>query len=130
MMRPCEIYLEEYTDCASYKGRFHQYYTQGSYADCERWKQDYKHCLQFRNTKDTSAAESVINSETERRNARLEGARGNDVWEYRQSPPAEWNAPMTKWTQEREDSVLAKAQAHKDRTGTLSPPDSSKCVIS
>ena len=41
---------------AGIKGRFHQYYTAGCYADCERWQQDYKNCLQFRNTGDISAA--------------------------------------------------------------------------
>ena len=45
---------------AGFKGRFHQYYITGSYADCKRWQQDYKHCLQFRNTGDTEAAVSVV----------------------------------------------------------------------
>ncbi|XP_076473088.1 synaptic plasticity regulator PANTS-like [Babylonia areolata] len=130
MLRPCEIYLEEFSDCSSVKGRFHQYYTGGCYDDCERWQQDYKQCLKFRKTGDVSAAESIIEHEKERRAARLEAARGNDVWEYRSTPPADWNAPMKDWVKERKDTVLARVQAQKESTGTMSAPDSARCVVS
>ncbi|KAL8577545.1 hypothetical protein ACOMHN_023518 [Nucella lapillus] len=133
MLRPCEIYLEEYSDCASYKGRFHQYYTQGSYADCERWQQNYKKCLQFRNTGDISAAESILSSEAERRTTRLAGARGNDVWEYRHAPPTDWSSPLAGRLGGRQDSVLARVQAHKDSTtATQTPPHTApnRCVVS
>ncbi|KAK7087765.1 synaptic plasticity regulator PANTS-like [Littorina saxatilis] len=131
LLRPCELYLEEFSDCASAKGRFHQYYTVGSSADCERWQQDYKNCLKFRNTGDTEAAEAIIANEKERRAARLKGARENNVWDYRQGPPPEWKADLSKWTNERQESVLAKAQEQKERTGTISAQeDGSRCVIS
>ena len=75
--------------------------------------------------------ESVIANEKERREARLQGARGNNVWEYRKSPPADWNSELPEWTSQRQESVLAKAQAAKEGTGTLSASGSAgRCVIS
>ena len=75
--------------------------------------------------------EAIITNEKERREARLAGARSNNVWDYRRNPPADWTSPLPSWTNERQESVLAKAQAQKESTGTISPPESeSRCVIS
>lgn len=42
------------------RGRFHQYYTEGKYRDCEKWRQDYDNCMKFRNKGTKSAAVIII----------------------------------------------------------------------
>lgn len=87
--------------------------------------------MKFRKTGTPAAAEAIIEREKERRQARLKAARGNDVWEYRREAPEDWNKEMPKWTKERETSLLAKVQKERERTGTISPPESfSRCCIS
>ena len=41
LIKPCEMYKEEYKDCKSIKARFHQYFIFGETLDCEQWKIDY-----------------------------------------------------------------------------------------
>ena len=43
-IRPCSLYLDEYKECKSIKGRFHQYYIYGDYQDCTKWKEDFDNC--------------------------------------------------------------------------------------
>uniref|UniRef100_A0A0B6YZX2 Synaptic plasticity regulator PANTS n=1 Tax=Arion vulgaris TaxID=1028688 RepID=A0A0B6YZX2_9EUPU len=94
LVRPCEIYNEEYRDCKTLLSRFYQHYIYGRQSDCTAWRTDYDNCMKYRNSKDLQAAEAVIKSERQRRNVRLQNAKSNDVWEYRKSPPAEWFAPL------------------------------------
>ncbi|KAK2193540.1 hypothetical protein NP493_10g04024 [Ridgeia piscesae] len=97
MIRPCEVYHDEYKECKSWKGRFHQYYIHGKTLDCDTWKRDLKNCLEYRYTASQQAAEQLLQSEQTRREARLSKARANDVWEYRTSPPETWSAPLPEY---------------------------------
>jgi len=55
LVRPCEAYNDEYKECTSIKGRFHQYFIEGDNADCSQWKKDFDSCMKFRATKDLVA---------------------------------------------------------------------------
>lgn len=72
-IRPCFLYKEEYNDCKSIKGRFHQYFIHGESIDCLQWKRDYDNCSRFEDNKDLKAAKAVIESEADRRKTRLKG---------------------------------------------------------
>ncbi|CAL1543341.1 unnamed protein product [Lymnaea stagnalis] len=95
LVRPCEVYKDEYRDCKSLWTRLYQHYTDGIQQDCTQWLTNFNNCMAFRNTKDFLAAEALIAVERERRNHRLKLARMNDVWEYRTKPPAEWLEPLS-----------------------------------
>ncbi|XP_025090765.1 UPF0545 protein C22orf39 homolog isoform X2 [Pomacea canaliculata] len=130
-VRPCEIYQEEFMDCKSLKGRFHQYYINGTSSDCEGWRRDYQNCFKFRKSGDIPAVEAIIASEKERRVQRLQGARQNDVWEYRKVPPKEWHDELPEWTSKRQNTVLAEVQRQREKTGSFLEPDTGRmCVIS
>ncbi|GFO43167.1 upf0545 protein [Plakobranchus ocellatus] len=90
LMRPCEIYKEEYRDCKRLLSRFYQYYVDGTTKDCSHWLADFNNCMAFRKNRDLNAMEAVLSSERNRRAERLQMARENNVWEYRNSPPAQW----------------------------------------
>ncbi|XP_066978259.1 synaptic plasticity regulator PANTS [Macrobrachium rosenbergii] len=108
LVRPCERYKEEYSDCTSIKAKFHQYFINGETADCSQWKTDYNRCLDFRNKRDLKALEDVITSERLRRIKRLEGHHQNNVWEPRESPPDDWSKPIRKeYAADEEFSYIA-----------------------
>ena len=46
--------------CAGLKGRFQQYYVNGSFDACHQWLQDYKDCTRYITTGDVSAAVSCV----------------------------------------------------------------------
>ncbi|BFZ18793.1 hypothetical protein BsWGS_21832 [Bradybaena similaris] len=94
LIRPCEIYKEEYKDCKAFLSRLYQHYIDGQKSNCAVWLTDFENCMKFRNNKDLQAAEAVLESERQRRKIRLQNAMANDVWEYRKAPPSEWFAPL------------------------------------
>ncbi|XP_046390655.1 UPF0545 protein C22orf39 homolog [Ischnura elegans] len=100
LVRPCSIYKEEYSDCTSIKGRFHQYFIHGSTIDCAQWGRDADNCVRWEENKDAKALESLIESERNRRTGRLETYIKNDVMTLRKSPPEDWNKPLPGWMQE------------------------------
>lgn len=100
-IRPCFLYKEEYSDCKSIKGRFHQHFIHGQSIDCESWKKDFDNCVQYEEKKDAEAATAVIKSEERRRHERLRAHYGNGVWLKRPSPPEDWNSPLPVWIEER-----------------------------
>ncbi|GFR65336.1 UPF0545 protein C22orf39 homolog [Elysia marginata] len=55
LMRPCEVYKEEYNDCKKLLSRFYQYYVDGTKRDCSQWLIDFNNCIAFRKTKDPKA---------------------------------------------------------------------------
>ncbi|XP_068234523.1 synaptic plasticity regulator PANTS [Palaemon carinicauda] len=108
LVKPCERYKEEYSECTSIKAKFHQYFINGETEDCSQWKKDYNSCLDFRNKRDLEALDNVITSERLRRKKRLEGHYQNDVWEPRESPPEDWNKPIPKeYAADQDISYLA-----------------------
>ncbi|CAK9820441.1 UPF0545 protein C22orf39 homolog [Anthophora plagiata] len=107
MIRPCLIYKEEYRDCKSIRARFHQYFVFGKTIDCNQWKTDYNNCQQWNNKKSKEAYDKLIESEKKRRLERLKGHYGNNVWQKRDKPPENWNAPLPEWIEtRRKDSYL------------------------
>ncbi|XP_050409905.1 UPF0545 protein C22orf39 homolog [Patella vulgata] len=132
LVRPCEMYSEEYLECKSWKGRFHQKYIFGETLDCRKWKENYDNCMKFRNYKDTEAMKKVIEDERLRREKRLAAARDNNTWEYRREPPEDWNRPLPEWSKLHEQTRLAKYQQLKEE-GKLAELDKytvKMCVIS
>ncbi|KAF7491519.1 UPF0545 protein C22orf39 -like protein [Sarcoptes scabiei] len=95
MVRPCEWYKQEYSDCKSIRARVHQYFINGHTDSCEDWQNDYNNCFQYRKTKDPILIRKIIASELIRKEKRFERARENKVWKYRDEPPSDWNKPLS-----------------------------------
>lgn len=71
----------------------------------------------------------LIESEKQRRFARLSANYANDVWERRKEPPKNWNAPLPEWMQkEFENSYLHIRNEEMKRGKEVSALDS-KCTI-
>jgi hypothetical protein len=94
MCRPCEWYWDENRECRRIRARVHQYFVFGETLDCSQWKRDYHSCMAFRLSRDPEHLKAIIASEESRFQKRMESASKNDVWKYRTSPPADWNAPL------------------------------------
>ncbi|KAH6931911.1 hypothetical protein HPB50_001453 [Hyalomma asiaticum] len=101
MVRPCEWYREELSDCKSIRGRFHQYFIDGTTLDCSQWRKDLDNCLLWRKNKDIDALNAVVKSEEQRKHDRLKASQDNDVWKLRSEPPKDWNAPVPDWMAEK-----------------------------
>ncbi|XP_018318817.1 UPF0545 protein C22orf39 homolog isoform X2 [Agrilus planipennis] len=98
MIRDCDIYSDEYSDCTSIKARFHQYFVFGTTLDCSQWKRDCDNCWKWK---------ELIKSECNRHLERLRNHYANDVWEKRSSPPEDWEKPLPEhMIQEYEHSFL------------------------
>ncbi|KAF3421149.1 hypothetical protein E2986_09081 [Frieseomelitta varia] len=108
LIRPCVVYKEEYADCTSIKARFHQYFIHGEILDCKQWKIDYENCNLWTEHKNKKACYELINSEKTRRVNRLKDHYKNDIWERRDKPPENWNAPLPKWLEERNSNSYLK----------------------
>jgi Protein of unknown function (DUF3128) len=107
-IRPCHMYKEEYEDCTSIKGRFHQYFIFGQSTNCDQWKVDYDNCVRFQSSQDEKSGVELVTSERERRNERMQAHYGNDTWTKRDGPPADWSSPLPDWLEkENENSYLA-----------------------
>ncbi|XP_043677143.1 UPF0545 protein C22orf39 homolog [Vespula pensylvanica] len=109
MIRPCEIYKDEYNECRYWKSRFHQYFIHGYKIDCSSWEKDFKNCEIWQEKKSEEAYNAIIESEKERRMNRLKGHFGNTIWKKRDKPPENWNSPLPEWMQENyKNSYLEK----------------------
>ncbi|KAF0759549.1 UPF0545 protein [Aphis craccivora] len=107
MIRPCEMYNNEYSECTSISSRLHQMFVHGSTVDCNHWHEDYINCLKWKNDKNIQAAETLVNSEKMKRNNRWKTFYANNVWENRTSPPENWNDPLPDYiAQRRQNSTL------------------------
>jgi len=49
------MYKEEYSECTSIKGRFHQYFIFGKSVDCSQWKRDFENCVRWRDNHNSNA---------------------------------------------------------------------------
>ncbi|XP_021957915.1 UPF0545 protein C22orf39 homolog [Folsomia candida] len=96
MVKPCEHYKDEYSDCRSFKARFHQYFVAGEMTDCSGWKSDLDNCYKWEGKQDLEAANNIIESEKGRVRQRLQGHYNNDIWQPRKVPlsEAEWKPPL------------------------------------
>jgi len=122
MLRPCKKYNVEYVDCKSLKDRFHQYWVEGSFRDCEQWKTDYDNCLKLEESKyeDTSALEALVESEKARIRTRIKNHLANDVWEHRDSPPEDWAKELPAHITQSYEGSFLKYKADEIRSGELS----------
>ncbi|XP_071450818.1 synaptic plasticity regulator PANTS [Hetaerina americana] len=108
LVRPCITYKEEYGDCTSIKGRFHQYFVYGSTVDCNQWGRDLDNCTRWDDSRDMKALHELIESEKKRRTERLQTYINNDVMSLREKPPEDWNKPLPEWMEkEYSSSYLA-----------------------
>ncbi|XP_053693231.1 UPF0545 protein C22orf39 homolog [Sabethes cyaneus] len=131
-IRPCFVYSDEYDDCTSIKGRFHQYFIHGESIDCTQWKRDFDNCVRFeKNTQDTKSALQLVESERQRRTERLRAHYRNDVWKKRDHVPEDWSKPLPESMQkEYEQSYLAaKAQELRGEKAASSGSEKSFCTI-
>ncbi|CAN7984855.1 unnamed protein product, partial [Ixodes hexagonus] len=128
-VRPCEWYLEEYKDCKSIRGRFHQYFIFGSTLDCDNWSKDYTNCLRWRKEKDIEALRSVVDSEAQRKKERLDGSLQNNVWELRSEPPKDWNKPLPEWMNEKLRNTYLESVAKEPSSDATSALTKRSCCI-
>lgn len=131
-IRPCYIYNEEYDDCTSVQGRFHQYFIHGDNIDCNQWKRDFDNCVRFeKNPKDTKSAQELIESEKTRRTVRLGAHYGNDVWKKRDKVPKDWAKPLPEnLRKEYENSYLElKAREMRGEVQPAKDDGRTMCVI-
>ncbi|XP_015435510.1 PREDICTED: UPF0545 protein C22orf39 homolog [Dufourea novaeangliae] len=106
MIRPCEIYNEEYKDCRSIRARFHQYFVFGHRIDCTQWKTDYHNCYLWEKYKSEKAYTNLIDGEKKRRMERLRPHFQNNVWQKRDKPPENWNGQLPDWLQTKMENTF------------------------
>ncbi|KAF4514022.1 UNVERIFIED_CONTAM: hypothetical protein B566_EDAN018673 [Ephemera danica] len=132
MIRPCEMYQDEYKDCTSLKSRFHQYFIYGESSDCTQWKRDMDNCERWIANKNVKSRDELIKSEKIRQAKRLSGHVLNDVWEDREKPPSDWNKPLPDWMQKEHEATYLGIKANELKNNVQKSPheDRSLCVIS
>lgn len=101
LVRPCERYKEMYDDCKSISARFQQYYIYGYNLDCSNHINHYDLCKKFRKQKDPSILDPIINNELLEIKRRTQTVHDNKAWELRDSPPADFNAPLPEFIAKR-----------------------------
>ncbi|OWR46436.1 UPF0545 protein C22orf39 homolog [Danaus plexippus] len=128
LIRDCDVYKDEYDECTSFKGRFHQYFIYGESLDCNQWKKDYTNCRKWVDNNDVKAGKAVIQSETARRLERLRPHYQNNVWKKRESPPADWDKPLPEWLQKRDENSYLALKAKEMKEGK-EEATSSCCIM-
>lgn len=108
LVRPCERYEELYKSCKSIRGRLHQYYVYGELFDCSIHKSNYTSCMKYRETKKLDLLYPVIEWEQNLISTRLKAAEQNKVWEFRQSPPEDFNGPLPDFIEKRQSKSFFK----------------------
>ncbi|KOB70566.1 Uncharacterized protein OBRU01_15071, partial [Operophtera brumata] len=116
-IRDCDTYYEEYKECTSFRGRFHQYFIFGETLDCNQWKKDYNNCSKWESSQDCKAGLAVIKSEKARRMERLQAHYRNNVWKKRDAPPEDWNKPLPEWLVKRDENTYLAEKAREIREG-------------
>lgn len=102
LVRPCERYKELLKSCKSVKGRLHQYYVYGELFDCNDLKQNYQSCLDYRKTKNIDELDPIIKWETCLINARTKATLANPTWEFRDTPPEDFDGPLPEFIRKRQ----------------------------
>ncbi|XP_014215998.1 UPF0545 protein C22orf39 homolog [Copidosoma floridanum] len=123
MIRPCHIYNDEFYECERPKGRFHQYFIFGEYLNCWQWQMDFENCKKWKESQDEEAYALLIASEKKRRTERLKGHIENDVWEKRDKPPENWDAPLPEWLEKKNANTYLDFKAKSIRDGTVNDLD-------
>ncbi|GBP02583.1 UPF0545 protein C22orf39 homolog, partial [Eumeta japonica] len=129
MIRQCSLYKDEYNECTSIKGRFHQYFIYGETLDCNQWKKDYNNCCKWVEERDLRAAETLIESEKARRYLRLQNHYRNDIWKKRDSPPSDWDKPLPDWITKRDENTYLALKAKELKEGSDKIDNKSTCSV-
>lgn len=111
LVRPCERYQELYKSCKSIRGRLHQYYVYGELFDCTQHYERFLACKKFRETKDIAFLDPVIQWEKTLISERLQRAESNPVWQYRTSPPADFEGPLPEFIRKKQDRSIFTGQS-------------------
>lgn len=114
LIKPCIFYKETFNDCNSFYGQFNARYTTGHKEDCSQWYADYRNCSAYEQTGSEEALNQLIESEKIRRLERLVTMKNNNIWEYRESPPTDWNAPLPQHLQSAEDEEYLRSRMNKN----------------
>lgn len=105
-VRPCERYDELYRSCKSIRSRFAQYYVYGELLDCTNHLLNYKNCLEFRRTGNFRVLDPIVEWETDIIKTRMNTVNQNNTWQFRETPPSEFSAPIPEFLAKRQKSSL------------------------
>lgn len=65
-----------------------------------------------RDSNDVHAAKEIIDSEVDRRTARMRAHYQNNVWSKRQAPPADWKKPLPEWLLKKNRNTYLEVKAN------------------
>lgn len=105
------MYKDEYKDCKSIRGRFHQYFIYGEYLSCDQWRDDYKNCQKWSWLKNKDAAKAIIQSDLKRKAERIKAHLDNTIWTKRKEPPEDWAKPLPDWMEKRNENTYLSVKA-------------------
>lgn len=100
-VRPCERYQELERDCLRFRSRIQQYYVFGEFLDCAQHGNNYKSCIDYRQTRNPEMLKPVIKWESDLISTRLNTVEQNKTWDLRESPPEEFARPLPDFLAER-----------------------------
>ena len=100
-LNTCEEYSSDYLHCKKFTSRVNQYYQNGQTVDCSFYLKLVDNCYKWQRDGDKNALNNLVEFEKYFINERTKNALKNDVWELRDKPPHDWNAPLPDWCQER-----------------------------
>uniref|UniRef100_A0A6G1SEM9 Synaptic plasticity regulator PANTS n=1 Tax=Aceria tosichella TaxID=561515 RepID=A0A6G1SEM9_9ACAR len=113
LVRPCERYRELFSSCKSIRGRIHQYYVYGELLDCSPNQDNYNACLNYRKTKDLKFLSKIIEWEKNLIMTRTNAERQNKTWQFRDSPPEDFNGPLPEFLAKRQANSLFNREPEK-----------------
>ena len=89
---PCEHYEYEYElrDCVSQKSVIKSFLS--SFSDCDYYKNLIQSCRDH--LIDPDAHSRLIKYEHDFWKSRTKSIQNNDIWEYRDQPPTDWNSKL------------------------------------
>lgn len=108
LVRVCETYQDFLRDCKSFKGRMYQYYVYGEMLDCSIHKENLDDCLLYRKTGNTDHLNKIIEWEQKMITSRNAATKNNISWEFRDSPPADFNSPLPSFLTKDNEKTLFK----------------------
>jgi len=101
------MYKEEYQECKSFTGKFHQYFSGNEHhADCIQLWKDYENCLLW-----TTKSNERARIELEKREVDIVKSiaeRRTKLWKYRTEPPKMWNFPGWNLNQQKQNATETK----------------------
>jgi len=81
------------------------------------------------NTGTISSQDELVKSEKQRRAMRLHAHYQNDVWEKREKPPENWNAPLPEWMQKEFENSYLHIRNQEMKQGIEASSLDTRCTI-